>query len=1225
MAYGIEQLKRLLSERILILDGAMGTMIQRMRLEEADFTGERFKGTPKPLKGNNDILTLTRPDAILKIHRAYLDAGADIIETNTFNSNSVSQSDYGLEGIVYELNLEGAKLARKAADEATALNPAKPRLVAGSIGPTGRTASMSPDVNNPGARNTSFDELAAAYKTAVEGLVDGGADMLLIETVFDALNCKAAIYAAGEVCKARGIRIPLMISGTVSDASGRMLAGQTAEAFLISVSHAPDLLSVGFNCALGAKEMRPHIAELSAKSPFYVSAHPNAGLPDEFGAYKQGPAEMGAILKEFARSGLLNIVGGCCGTSPAHIEAIAKAVADERPRALRSVQPFFRLAGLEPLVATAESNFINVGERTNVAGSKKFLNLIKDGKFDEALSVAKSQVDNGAQIIDINMDDAMLDSAECMRQFLLRVASEPDIARVPIMLDSSKWEVIEEGLKCVQGKCVVNSISLKEGEDAFLEKARKLRSYGAAALVMAFDERGQADTLERRVAVCERSAKLLMEKAGFLPQDIIFDPNVFAVATGMKEHDNYAADYIEAVRRIKRSLPLCKISGGVSNVSFSFRGNDAIREAIHSVFLFHAIKAGMDMGIVNAGQLAVYEEIPKELRDAAEDVVLNRRPDAADRLLELAAGLKAGGGRQAQTASLEWRKEPLPKRVAHALVKGDESFIEGDMEEALKAYPNPIDIIEGPLMAGMNQVGDLFSSGKMFLPQVVKSARVMKRAVAVLLPHIEARKAASGEAMRNNGTILMATVKGDVHDIGKNIVGVVLQCNNYRIVDLGVMTPMQRILEEAVKEKADVIGLSGLITPSLEEMANIAAEMERLGMKIPLLVGGATTSKAHTAVKIKPCYSGPVVHVKDASRAVPAVNALMNPQTRKAFLESLEAEYKAIASNAGAKSELLPLSEARARKFKADWAAKPPRKPKSAGVALFESMPLAELVPFIDWSYFLHAWDMKGRYPEILDDPEKGEEARKLIDDAKAMLERIVSERSLVARGVAGIFPAASDGDDIAVYSGEDRSSKLATLRMLRQQMKKDDALPNLCLADFIAPEGQAQDWLGAFAVSAGFGAAQLSSSYAKKGDDYSAIMVKALADRLAEAFAELLHLKVRKELWGYAPDEALSVDELFKCRYSGIRPAAGYPACPDHSEKREIFKILDAERRLGVSLTESCMMEPAASVSGLYFAHPDSKYFNVGTLGEDQLADYAKRKGMPAEELKRWLAQSLS
>jgi len=1225
MALGIDEIKRLLSERLLVLDGAMGTMIQAMRLEEADFTGERFKGAPKPLKGNNDILTLTRPDAILKIHRAYLEAGADILETNTFNSTRISQGEYGLEGAVRELNLEGARLARKAADEFSARNPKKPRLVAGSVGPTGRTASMSPDVNNPGARNVSFDELASAYHEAIDGLVEGGVDLLIVETVFDTLNCKAAIYAAEQVRRERKARLPLMISGTVSDASGRMLAGQTVEAFLISVSHAPDLLSVGFNCALGAKELRPHIAELSAKSPFHVSAHPNAGLPDEFGRYRQGPEEMGAILKEFASAGLLNIVGGCCGTSPAHIEAIAKAVSSEKPRPLPVQKPYFRLAGLEPLVATPESNFVNIGERTNVAGSKKFLNLVKDGKFEEALSVAKSQVDNGAQIIDINMDDAMLDSVDCMRQFLLRVASEPEIARVPIMLDSSKWEVIEAGLKCVQGKCVVNSISLKEGEGPFLEKAEKLKLYGAAALVMAFDEKGQADTLERRVAVCERSAKLLVENAGFAPQDIIFDPNIFAVATGMKEHDNYAVDYIEAVRELKLRLPLCKISGGVSNVSFSFRGNDAIREAIHSVFLYHAIRAGMDMGIVNAGQLAVYEEIPKDLREAAEDVVLNRRPDAADRLLEMAAGLKAGGAKQSQAATLEWRSEPLAKRVSHALVKGDDSFIASDMEEALKAYSNPIDIIEGPLMTGMNQVGDLFSSGKMFLPQVVKSARVMKKAVSVLLPHIEARKAASGEAIRNNGTIVLATVKGDVHDIGKNIVGVVLQCNNYRIVDLGVMTPMQRILEEAEREKADIIGLSGLITPSLEEMVSIAEEMERRGMKIPLLVGGATTSKAHTAVKIKPRYSGPVVHVKDASRAVPVVNALVNPQAREAFLKALDEEYKESAAHAGVKSEIIPLAEARANSFKPSWTAAGVRKPRLSGVKVFESAPLEELVPFIDWTFLLHAWDVKGRYPEILDDPERGAEAKKLIADAKAMLAKIVKDKSLSARGAVGIFPAASSGDDIAVYADEARSSRVATLRMLRQQMKKDAKLPNLCLSDFIAPEGSVHDWIGAFAVSAGFGAAQLSESYAKAGDDYSAIMVKALADRLAEAFAELLHLKVRKELWGYAPDESLPLDELFKCKYSGIRPAAGYPACPDHSEKRTIFGLLGAEDRLGITLTESCMMEPAASVSGLYFAHPEAKYFNVGAVGEDQLADYAERKGMAAAELKKWLAQSLS
>ena len=1216
MGIEIDKLHGLLAERILILDGAMGTMLQGMKLTDADFHGERFKNHVKPLKGNNDILNITRPDAVAKVHRLYLDAGADIIETNTFNSNAISQADYQLSDIAYELNREGARIARKTADEVTALNPAKPRLVAGSIGPTGRTASMSPDINDPGARNVFFDELAAAYKTAAAGLVDGGADMLLIETIFDTLNCKAAIYAISELREERGIRIPVMISGTVSDASGRLLAGQTAAAFLISVSHTPDLLSVGFNCALGASEMRPHIAELSAKCPFHVSAHPNAGLPDELGRYRQDPPTMGAILKEFAHSGLLNIVGGCCGTNPNHIEAIAKAVADENPRKLPKIEPYFRLSGLEPMVATRESNFINIGERTNVAGSKKFLRLIKDGNYEEALTIAKQQVENGAQVIDVNMDDAMLDSVDCMRKFLLRLAAEPDIAKVPIAIDSSKWEVIEAGLKCLQGKCLVNSISLKEGEGPFLEKARKIRKLGASVICMAFDEKGQADTLQRRLAVCEKSARLLVNEAGFQPEDIVFDPNIFAIATGMKEHDNYAADFIAATAELKRRLPLCRISGGVSNVSFSFRGNDAIREAIHSVFLYHAIKAGMDMGIVNAGQLAVYEDIEPALREAVEDVVLNRRPDAADRLLEMASQVK-GQAKQSVGASLEWRNEPLEKRVAHALVKGDESFVEADMEEALKHYPDPIQIIEGPLMAGMNQVGDLFSSGKMFLPQVVKSARVMKKAVAILMPHIEARKAAGGESPKHNGTILMATVKGDVHDIGKNIVGVVLQCNNYRIVDLGVMTPMQTILDAAVKEKADIIGLSGLITPSLEEMVVIAAEMERRGMKTPLLVGGATTSKLHTAIKIKPSYSGPVVHVKDASRAVPVVNSLINASTKAAFVEAIDNEYRTIAGAPVQRQKHISLAEARAKSFKIDWKANAPARPLKTGLFQYD-VQLEELVPYIDWSYFLHAWGIKGRLPEVLSDKERGTEARKLLNEAKTLLDKIIEKSQLKAHGVAGIFPAFSKGDDIIARDG----AKTFAFHFLRQQMRKDDTHPNLCLSDFVAPENSGvEDWLGAFAVSSGFGAEELSARFAKANDDYSSIMVKAIADRLAEAFAEMIHREIRKKLWGYAPEENLSAEELFKCSYKGIRPAAGYPSYPDHSEKKTIFELLDAQNRMGVSLTESFMMVPAASVSGLVFANPEAKYFNVGTPDDDQLADYAARKQMELSKLKKWLA----
>jgi len=1215
-----DALSKLLAERILILDGAMGTMLQAQKLTEEQFRSARFADHSKNLKGNNDILNITCPEAVLKVHRLYLEAGADIIETNTFNSTSISQSDYKMEAYVYEMAKEGARVARQAADEFTAKSPAKPRLVAGSIGPTSRTASMSPDINDPGARNVTFDELAASYKECAAGLIDGGADILLIETIFDTLNCKAAIYAIAELREERGIPVPVMISGTVSDGSGRLLAGQTVEAFLISVLHTPDLVSVGFNCALGATEMRPHIAELSAKCPAHVSAHPNAGLPDEFGRYRQDPQTMGSILKEFAQAGLLNIAGGCCGTNPDHIAAIAKALDGIRPRALPSIPRYLRLSGLEPMVVTPESNFVNIGERTNVAGSKKFLRLVKDGSYDEALSIASQQVENGAQVIDVNMDDAMLDSEAAMRRFLLLLATEPAIAKVPVAIDSSKWEVIEGGLKCIQGKCLVNSISLKEGEEPFLEKARKLRKLGAAAIVMAFDEKGQADSVERRVSICERSAKILMEKAGFPPEDIVFDPNVFAIATGMKEHDNYAADFIAATAEIKRRLPFCKISGGVSNVSFSFRGNDPIREAIHSVFLYYAIKAGMDMGIVNAGQLAVYEEIDKALRDAVEDVVLNRRPDAADKLLEFASEVKGqAGGAKAAGPSLEWRNEPLAKRIAHALVKGDESFVDVDMEDALKAYPNPIEIIEGPLMGGMNQVGDLFSSGKMFLPQVVKSARVMKKAVTILLPYIEARKAAGGGAPSQNGVIVLATVKGDVHDIGKNIVGVVLQCNNYKIVDLGVMTPLQRIIDTAIREKADIIGLSGLITPSLEEMVAVAAEMERRGLKIPLLVGGATTSKAHTAVKIKPSYSGPVVQVKDASRAVPVVNSLMNPSLRPAFVADIEAEYKSIAGHHSAKQDSIPLSEARAKSFKTDWKASPPAQPKKPGITEY-NFQLEDLIPYIDWSYFLHAWGIKGRLPEVLSDSEKGPEAQKLLKEAKTLLDKIIDGKLLSARGAAGLFPAFSRGDDIIAHDG---STEFA-FRCLRQQMRKDASLPNLCLADYVAPEGSGvKDWIAPFAVCAGFGADELAARFAKANDDYSSIMVKALADRLAEAAAEMIHQLIRKDLWGFSPCESLSSNELFAAKYRGIRPAAGYPCYPDHSEKKAIFEMLDAGKRIGSTLTESYMMVPAASVSGLVFSHPEAKYFNVGTPDDEQLADYAKRKGMDKAQITKWLSLS--
>ena len=1206
-------LNEILARRLLILDGAMGTMIQREKLKDADYRGERFKDHPKPLQGNNDLLTLTQPEIILKIHRAYLQAGADIIETNSFNSNSVSQADYGLEGLVRELNFSAAQLAKKAADEFSAMSPDKPRFVAGSIGPTGRTCSLSPDVNDPGFRNISFDELVATYIVAVNALLDGGADILLIETVFDTLNCKACIFAISECFAQRGSGVPVMISGTITDASGRMLSGQTVEAFWHSVRHCPNLLSIGLNCALGAKDMRPYLQELAAKTDVFVSAHPNAGLPNQFGGYDETPASMAEIIRDFAEEKLLNIVGGCCGTSPEHISKIASAVAGSAPRVRPELKRYCRLSGLEPLTITPETNFVNVGERTNVAGSAKFAKLIRDGKFEEALSVAREQVENGAQIIDINMDEAMLDSIASMRKFLLLIAGEPDISRVPVMIDSSNWNVIEAGLKCVQGKCIVNSISLKEGEESFLEKARLVRKYGAAALVMAFDEQGQADSLERRIQLCERSYRLLVEKLGFPPEDIILDPNVFAIGTGIKEHNAYASDYIEAVHFIKGTLPHCLVSGGVSNVSFSFRGNNAIREAIHSVFLYHAIKAGMDMGIVNAGQLQIYEEIPAHLREAVEDVVLNRSEDATDKLLALADEFK--GSAKEKKEDIAWRQEPVAKRLAHALVNGMTDYIEQDMEEARKSFPRPLDVIEGPLMEGMNVVGDLFGSGKMFLPQVVKSARVMKKAVACLMPYMDGEGKAAGSA----GKILLATVKGDVHDIGKNIVGVVLQCNNFEIIDLGVMVPCEKILDAAEREKVDLIGLSGLITPSLEEMCHIAQEMERRKMSLPLMIGGATTSPAHTAVKIAPCRTlGPVVQVKDASKGAPAASSLLNAAIAPDFIKRLKAEQETIREHHQQhRQALVPLEEARKNKFSCDWGNCLPKKPSFLGVRSLDSIPLEKLLPYIDWTYFFHEWKLKGQYPQLLDDSDQGKEAQKLLNDARRLLDKIILEKLLSPRCALGFFRAASVGDDIKVFS----AGKESWLRTLRQQMKKESG-PNYALSDFIAPENSGcEDHIGLFAVSAGQGAQELSEKFAKDNDDYSAIMVKVLADRLAEAFAEYLHELVRKELWGYAADEKLSLAEMLKAKYSGIRPAPGYPGCPDHSEKAPVLELLGAESRAGIALTESFMMIPSASVCGYYFANPGAKYFNVGRIGDDQLADYAARKNTDLALLKKYIA----
>ncbi len=1237
-------LQSLLAQRILILDGAMGTMIQRHNLTEADFRGARFAGSATPLKGNNDLLCLTRPDVIAGIHRAYLEAGADILETCSFNSNSVSQADYCLQSLVYELNLEAARLARREADAFTARTPHKTRFVAGVLGPTGKTASLSPDVNHPGARHITFDELAAAYAEAIRGLADGGADLLLVETVFDTLNAKAALFAISEFAERTGRRFPVMISGTIADASGRLLAGQTPEAFLNSVAHAPDLLSIGFNCALGAKEMRPHLIELSAKAPCFTSAHPNAGLPNAFGLYDQSPEQMAEIVREFAREGLLNIAGGCCGTSPEHIAAIARALEGVPPRRIPEISPHCRLAGLEALTLTPDMNFVNVGERTNVAGSRMFLRLVKDGKLAEAVEVARQQVDNGAQILDINMDDAMLDAPAAMRDFLNMLASEPDVCRIPFMVDSSSWEVLEAGLKCVQGKCIVNSISLKEGEAAFLEKARKIRRYGAAVLVMAFDEQGQADALARRLAVCERAHRLLTTQAGFPDCDIIFDPNVFAIATGIEAHNAYAAEYIGAVRRLKERFPHCLISGGISNVSFSFRGNDAVREMIHSVFLYHAIKNGLDMGIVNPGQLTVYEEIPREARDIVEDAVLNRRPDAAERLLDLAESLKGAGKSARAEENLEWRGGTVDERLAHALVRGITQFVEADVEEARLRSTRALDVIEGPLMSGMNVVGDLFGAGKMFLPQVVKSARVMKQAVATLLPHIEAEKARSGAAPTAVGKILMATVKGDVHDIGKNIVGVVLQCNNYAVADLGVMVPAEQILEAAVKEKADIIGLSGLITPSLHEMAHIAAEMERLGMRIPLLIGGATTSEIHTAVKIAPAYSGPVLHVRDASRAAAVVGSLLNPAAAPAFIAANAARQQTLRQEHEQRHfQMVSLAEARKNALKlytggrasrpADGTpgvppgVQPSSEPSVAkpGLHVLCDYPLAELEPYIDWAPFFWAWEMKGKFPELLDDPVRGAEAKKLFADAREMLREITVKKQLTANGVLAILPANSRGDDVIVYEDETRTAPAAVLHFLRQQFKAVGSRPNLCYADYIAPEGSGvADHIGAFAVTAGLGAEALAAEFAKQGDDYRAILCKLLADRLAEAFAERLHERVRKEFWGYAPDEACSAADLHKLRYRGVRPAPGYPAVPDHSEKRTLFDLLDAEKNTGMALTESFAMTPGASVSGWYFAHPQSCYFAIGAVDEDQLADYAVRKGISSDHARLLLAPVL-
>lgn len=1205
-----------------MLDGAMGTMIQSYKLEEDDYRGERFKDHACDLKGNNDLLSITRPDVVAAIHASFLDAGADILETNTFNSTSISQEDYQLESIVYELNRVSAELALKVANEFTDRNPQQPRFVAGVLGPTSRTASISPDVNNPAFRNVSFDELVTSYTEAIRGLVDGGVDFLLVETIFDTLNAKAALFAIEQYFEQQSVTLPIMISVTITDASGRTLSGQTPEAFWNSVSHVKPI-SVGLNCALGVEELREYVEELSSVADTYVSAHPNAGLPNEFGGYDQAPEFMAEHIKEWAASGFLNIVGGCCGTTPSHIKAIAAAVATQQPRVIPQLEIKCRLSGLEPLNIGPDNLFVNVGERTNVTGSARFKRLIIDGDFETAIHVAQQQVDSGAQVVDINMDEAMLDSEQAMVNFLNIVATEPDICKVPVMVDSSKWSVIEAGLKCIQGKGIVNSISLKEGEEAFLRQARLVRRYGMAVIVMAFDEQGQADTKERKIEICTRAYNLLLNEVGFPPQDIIFDPNIFAIATGIEEHNNYAVDFIEAVREIKTTLPHALISGGVSNVSFSFRGNNTVREAIHAVFLYHAVKAGMDMGIVNAGQLQVYEEVPEELRRLVEDVVLNRSDDATDRLLELADSFKGEAG-QTKIKDDAWRSLPAAERLSHALVNGITEYIDQDVEEVRVQCARPIEVIEGPLMDGMNIVGDLFGAGKMFLPQVVKSARVMKKAVAFLTPFIEAEK--SGQ-VQSKGKILLATVKGDVHDIGKNIVGVVLGCNNYDVIDLGVMVPTSRILEAAKKEHVDFIGLSGLITPSLEEMTHVAKEMQRTGVNVPLLIGGATTSRVHTAVKIEPNYDGVTIYVKDASRAVGVTSSLLSSDLRDNYIKELKSEYETVRErHAGkqARVQWLSIEEARKNKLKLDWQNYIPVEPQT-GLTVLGDFNLEELTAYIDWSPFFRAWELAGSYPKILKDEIVGKEAQQLFDDAQAMLKRIVDDKLLSAKAVFGLFPANSIGDDIEVYTDESRTKVRLVIHTLRQQTEKPPGRPNIALADMVAPkETGLKDYMGAFVVTAGEGVDELVAEYEKEHDDYNAIMVKALADRLAEAFAECLHEKVRKQNWGYHPQENLSNLSLIKEEYKGIRPAPGYPACPDHTEKRGLFDLLDATKSTGVTLTESFAMFPTAAVSGYYFAHPDSRYFAVGKINRDQVEDYARRKSISSEEAESWLAPNL-
>lgn len=1221
-------IKEIIKNRVLVLDGAMGTMIQRYDLTEEDYRGERFANFSHPLKGNNDLLCLTQPKIIAEIHEAYLKAGADIIETNTFNANAISMADYHMEALAEEINLRAAQIARAAADKYTAINPDRQRFVAGAVGPTTKTASLSPDVNDPGFRGVTFDQLVEAYGKQVKGLIEGGVDLLLIETVFDTLNCKAALFACEQLFKERNISLPVMVSGTITDASGRTLSGQTTEAFLNSVSHV-DLLSVGLNCALGAKEMRPYIQELSDKAGCFVSAYPNAGLPNQFGEYDESPEMMCTHIHDFLDNGFLNIVGGCCGTTPEHIQKIAELAAKAQPRQVAKPAKLTRLSGLEPLTFRPDSNFVNVGERTNITGSPKFSKLILSGDYEAALSIAKQQVDGGAQVIDVNMDEGMLDSEAAMVKFLNLMMAEPDIAKLPIMIDSSKWSVIEAGLKCLQGKAIVNSISLKEGEEKFIEQAERIKMYGAAVVVMAFDETGQADSFQRKIEVCQRSYKILTEKVGFPAEDIIFDPNILTVATGMDEHNNYAVDFIEATRWIKQNLPFAKVSGGVSNISFSFRGNNVVREAIHSAFLYHAIRAGLDMGIVNAGMLQVYDEIPPTLLELVEDVLLNRRPDATERLVTYADTVK-GDGKTVQKEDEAWRKLSVEERLSHALVKGITDYIDKDVEEARQKYARGLHIIEGPLMDGMNVVGDLFGAGKMFLPQVVKSARVMKKAVAYLLPFMESEKTGD-EVSKKAGKILMATVKGDVHDIGKNIVGVVLGCNNYEVIDLGVMVPCEKILRIAREEQVDIIGLSGLITPSLDEMVHVAKEMQREGFTIPLLIGGATTSKVHTAVKIAPQYSHVTVHVNDASRCVGVVSNLTS-EKKDEYVKTIKEDFIRLVELNKAQQQpnkFISLGKARENRFPINWSngiSKQIVKPSFIGNKVYDDFPLSELRNYIDWSPFFHAWELKGVYPKIFNDPYVGSEAKKLYDDAQQMLDRIINEKWLTAKGVVGLYPANAIEDDIEVYADEQRAKPVAVFSTLRQQTLKPQSQPNLALSDYVAPKSSGvNDYIGGFAVCAGFGIEKYLEQFKKEHDDYSDILLKALADRLAEAFAEKMHEIVRKELWGYAKSESLSSEQLIKEEYLGIRPAPGYPACPDHTEKKVLFKLLEVEKNTNIQLTESMAMFPTAAVSGLYFAHPEARYFGVGRINKDQVEDYAKRKNMSLEEAEKWLAPQLS